>query len=60
MMAGVCVTTLASFLNLGNNSWIQLKIMAIFGYESSVWLGLTYGLIMGLSAERFTKWIDQG
>ena len=47
-MAGVCITTLASFVNFGNNTWLQLKIIAILGYDTSVWIGLVYGLFMGL------------
>lgn len=58
--AGLCLTTLASFVNLGNNSWLQLKINGMFGYTASVRGGLIYAWIIALFLHRFIGWIRKG
>jgi hypothetical protein len=58
MMAGICITTLASFVNFGNNQWLQLKIISILGYNTAMWVGMLYGVAMVLIGGKLTKWIE--
>lgn len=59
-MAAVCITTLASFSNFGNNTWIQLKVYDNLGYEKTVWIGLTIATIIALCLGKLTSWVDRG
>ena len=59
-MAGVCITTLASFVNFGNNNWVQLQSISLLGYNASVIIGFVYAVGMALFAGKFMRWIDQG
>lgn len=58
--AGLCLTILASFSNLGNNSWLQLRLNSQFGYSAVVMGGLVYAWLMGLVLKRFIVWIRAG
>jgi hypothetical protein len=58
--AGLCLTTLASFINFGNNNWFQLKATAHFGYYTSVGGGLILAWIIGLFLKPFINWIRAG
>lgn len=58
--AGLCLTTLASFSNFGNNSWLQLKCISAFGYQASVTAGLALALVIGLLSHHFIAWINRG
>ncbi len=46
--AGVCITTLGSFSNLGNNSYIQNLGISSFGYNRSVFVSLIAATLVGL------------
>lgn len=58
--AGLCITTLASFTNMGNNTWIQLKVYGLFGYRSTVGGGLILALIIGIFLKKLLKWMGEG
>jgi hypothetical protein len=58
--AGLCLTTLASFTNMGNNSWLQLKLNGLLGYSTSVGGGLIAAWIIGLFLIPFVNWIQNG
>jgi len=51
--AGLCLTTLGSFSNLGNNAWIQLKFISLFG-------GLVLAVLIGILSTPFINWIKRG
>jgi len=56
-LAGICITTLASFSNLGNNGWVQQKITGIFGYYPSVIAGFVIATIVALCFDWIVSWI---
>ncbi len=59
--AGLCLTTLNSFVNLGQNSWLQLKLNALFGYQDAVGGGLGLGWIIGIFVLKpIINWIKKG
>ena len=59
-LAGLCITTLASLMNFGNNSWIQLKVIQIVGYYPSLTFGLLLSILMGIFSDPIFKWIENG
>jgi hypothetical protein len=58
--AGLCLTTLGSFSNLGNNAWIQLKFISLFGYQQAVGGGLVLAVLIGILSTPFINWIKRG
>jgi len=56
-LAGVCITTLASFYNLGNNGYLQQKVTASVGYYPSVITGFVLGSLFALFYNRIADWI---
>lgn len=58
--AGLCLTILASFVNLGNHSWLQLKLNSELGYSSVVLGGLVYAWALALVLKPFTQWVRGG
>lgn len=59
-LAGLSITTLASLMNFGNNSWLQLKVISMIGYNYSVAAGLIIGLITAIYSGRIMVWIESG
>lgn len=59
-IAGVCITTLISICNLGNNRWLNYKILDTFGFNLSVAFGLGFALALGLVLERIFAWVERG
>ena len=58
--AGVCITTLASFLNLGNNAWLQQTVTSYFGYNYSVMGGLVVTAVICLFFGKIGDWVEKG
>jgi hypothetical protein len=58
--AGLCLTTLGSFCNFGNNAWIQLKLIGLFGYEQAVGGGLIVAVFIGVFSTPLINWIRKG
>jgi len=58
--SGLCITTLASFVNFGNNSWLQLQVTGIFGYWNGVGMGLIVAALTGLLFPWMIGWIKRG
>lgn len=56
-LAGVCITTLASFLNLGNNGYLQQKVTASVGYYPSVIGGFVLASLFALFYNRIADWV---
>ena len=56
-LPGLCLTTLASFSNFGNNAYIQLKAYDKFGYYWAVGGGLVIAWIFAIFMNKFIKWI---
>ena len=54
------VTMMASFVNFGNNSTIQLEVISYFGYEKAVIFGFCFAGVVGLGFGRVEKWIKSG
>ena len=59
-LAGICITTLASFFNLGNNGWIQQKVTAKLGYYPSVIGGFIVAGLTVLCFQRMISWVENG
>jgi hypothetical protein len=59
-LAGVCITTLASFYNLGNNGWLQQKITGMVGYYGSITGGFVVALFVGIFFDKISNWIENG
>lgn len=57
-LPGLCLTTLASFSNFGNNTYIQLKAYDLFGYYWAVGGGLLVAWIFAIFMKKFIKWIQ--
>jgi hypothetical protein len=58
--AGLCLTTLASFVNLGSSPWLQLKLNGAYGYYPTVLGGLIYAWIVGVGLKSFMEWMKGG
>ena len=56
-LAGVCITTLGSFLNLGNNGYLQQKVTASVGYYPSVIAGFVLASLFALFYNRIADWV---
>lgn len=52
-LPGLCLTTLASFSNFGNNTYIQLKAYDLFGYYWAVGGGLVIAWIYAIFMKKF-------
>lgn len=59
-LAGLAITTLASLMNFGNNSWLQLKAISLWGYEDCVVGGLAFSFLLAIFSTRIMDWIDSG
>lgn len=59
-LAGVCITTLASFYNLGNNGWLQQKVTASWGYYNTATAGFVVAVITALLFNRIIAWVENG
>lgn len=59
-LAGLAITTLASLMNFGNNAWLQLKVISLWGYHHSVVVGLGLSVILAIFSGRVMKWIEAG
>ena len=57
-LPGLCLTTLASFSNFGNNTYIQLKAYDLFGYYWAVGGGLLVAWIFAIFMRKFIKWMQ--
>jgi hypothetical protein len=57
-LPGLCLTTLASFSNFGNNAYIQLKAYDLFGYYWAVGGGLLVAWIFAIFMRKFIKWMQ--
>lgn len=58
--AGLCLTTLGSFHNFGNNTWPQLTLSAHLGYHTAVATGMVCAVIIGVCLPALIRWIHQG
>lgn len=58
--AGLCLTTLASCANLGNNTWLQLKAKGMFGYGQAVGGGVALAWLIGMGLKPYLKWMEEG
>ena len=56
----MCITTLASFYNLGNNGWLQQKITGMVGYYGSITGGFVVALFVGIFFDKISNWIENG
>lgn len=54
------MTMMASFVNFGNNSTIQLEVISYFGYQKAVIFGFGFAAVVGLGFGRVEKWIKSG
>lgn len=54
------VTMMASSMNLGNNSTIQLEMIDRFGYLKCCQFGFVYTLFVILMFGRIQRWIKNG
>lgn len=59
-LAGLAITTLASLMNFGNNNWLQLKVISLWGYHNSVAAGLGVSVILAILSTRVMEWIEAG
>ncbi len=57
---GLCLTTLASCANLGNNTWLQLKAKGVWGYEAAVGGGLILAWLIAIGLKPFMRWMESG
>ena len=58
--AGICITTLGSFFNLGNNAYPKQLAISHFGFRPTVTFCLIVAVILGVFSFRIVKWVDSG